>query len=150
MIKKILVSIDGSKTAQKALEYTVDLAKQTGSSIILLSVIDKSLFYGEPIIPSKSTPTHLLENVEDYLKQTAEAYLTKAEELCAAKRVESLKIIKAGHPVEEIIKTAKASKVDLIVLGSHGKSALGAVLLGSVTIGVMHMEKKIPVLVVRR
>ncbi len=150
MIKKILVSIDGSKTAQKALEYTLDLAKQTGSSIILLSVIDKSPFYGEPIIPSKSTPTHLLENLEDYLQQTADAYLTKAEELCASKRVESRKIVQAGHPVEEIIKAAKASKVDLIVLGSHGKSALGAVLLGSVTIGVMHMEKKIPVLVVRR
>jgi nucleotide-binding universal stress UspA family protein len=46
MIKKILVPIDGSKTARKALEYAVDLAKQTGSPIILLSVIDKNPFYG--------------------------------------------------------------------------------------------------------
>ncbi|PKN52520.1 MAG: hypothetical protein CVU55_04560 [Deltaproteobacteria bacterium HGW-Deltaproteobacteria-13] len=150
MIKKILVPIDGSKTAQKALEYAVDLAKQTGAPIVLLSVIDKSPFYGEPIIPSKSTPTHLQENLEDYLMQTAEAYVSKAEKICKSKGVESRKIVKAGHPVEEIIKTAGALKVDLIVLGSHGKSALKAALLGSVAIGVMHTEKKIPVLVVRR
>ncbi|MGP8153677.1 MAG: universal stress protein [Smithella sp.] len=150
MIKKILVAIDGSKTAQKALGYTLDLAKQTGSPIILLNVIDKSPFYGEPIIPSESTQTHLLENLEDYFKQTAGAYVARAEKQCTSKGVKSKKIVKAGHPVEEIIKVAEASKVDLIVLGSHGKSALGAAILGSVAIGVMHMEKKIPVLVVRR
>ena len=150
MIKKMLVPIDGSKTAQKALEYAVNLAKQIESSIILLSVIEKSPFYGEPIFPPVATPTHLLENLEDYLKQTADAYVAKAEKLCKSKGVTSLKIVKRGNPVEEIIKTAKASKADLIVLGSHGKIALGAAFFGSVAIGVMHIEKKIPVLVVRR
>jgi nucleotide-binding universal stress UspA family protein len=116
----------------------------------LLSVMDKSPFYGEPIISSKSTQTHLEQNLEDYLKQTAGAYVDQAEKLCGSKKVESQKLIKAGHPVEEIIKVAKSSKADLIVLGSHGKSALKAALLGSVAIGVMHAEAKIPVLVVRR
>jgi nucleotide-binding universal stress UspA family protein len=150
MIKKILVPIDGSETARKAVEYAVDLAKQTGSPIILLSVIDKSPFYSAQTIPSISTPTHLLENLEDYLRQTAEAYVAEAEGLCRSKGVESQKIIRAGHPVEEIIRAAEDSKVDLIVMGSHGKSALGATLLGSVTIGVIHMETKFPVLVVRQ
>ena len=149
MIKKILVPIDGSETARKALEYAVDLAKQTGSSIILLSVIDKSSFYGLQTIPSESSPTHLLETLEDYLRQTAEAYIAEAEELCMSKGVESRKIVNAGHPAEEIIKAAEDLKVDLIVMGSHGKSALGAALLGSVTMRVIHMETKIPVLVVR-
>lgn len=150
MIRKILVPIDGSETARKALEYAVDLAKQTGSSIILLSVIDKSPFYGAQTVPAISTPTHLLENLEDYFRQTAEAYVVEAEGLCKSKGVESQKIIRAGHPVEEIIKAAEDSKVDLIVMGSHGKSALGAALMGSVTIGVIHRETKFPVLVVRR
>jgi len=150
MIKKILVPVDGSRTAQKALEYALDLAKQLGSPIVLLSVIDKSPFYGEPIFPAESTSTHLLENLEDYLKQAAETCVARAETLCKAKKVKSQKIVKKGKPVEEIIKTAKLSKADLIVLGSHGKSALRAALLGSVTTGIMYMEKKIPVLVVRR
>lgn len=150
MVKNILVPIDGSKTAGKALEYAVDLAKQTGSTIVLLSVIDKSLYYGAPTIPSLSSPTHLLENLEDYLRQTAEAYVAEAEGQCRSKGVESKKIVRAGHPVEEIIKAAEDSKADLIVMGSHGKSALGAALLGSITIGLIHRETKFPVLVVRR
>ena len=150
MIKKILVPIDGSETARKALKYAVDMAKQTGSPIILLSVIDKSPFYGAQTIPSVATPTHLQENLEDYLSQIAETYVEEAEGLCRINGVKSQKIIKTGHPVEVIIKAAEKSKVDLIVMGSHGKSALGAALLGSVTSGVMHRETKVPVLVVRR
>ena len=150
MIKKILVPIDGSETARKALEYAVDLAKQTGSTIILLSVIDKSSFYDIPItFPNVISPTPLLETLEDYLRQTAEAYVADAEGLCRSKGVESRKIVNTGHPAEEIIKAAEDLKVDLIVMGSHGKSALGAALLGSVTMRVIHMETKIPVLVVR-
>ena len=150
MIKKILVPIDGSEAARDALKYAVDLARQTVSSIILLSVVDRSPYFGAPTVPSISTPTHLLENLEDYLRQAAEAYVAEAEELCRTEGVESQKIIGAGHPVEEILKAAENSKVDLIVMGSHGKSALGAALLGSVTIGLIHSETKFPVLVVRR
>ena len=144
-----MVPIDGSETARNALKYAVDLARQTGSSIILLSVIDRSPYFGAPTVPSVSTPTHLLENLEDYLRQTAEAYVAEAEELCRTEGVASRKIIGAGHPVEEI-KGSRGLKVDLIVMGSHGKSALGAALLGSVTIGLIHSETKFPVLVVRR
>jgi len=52
--------------------------------------------------------------------------------------------------VEEIVNEATKSKADLIVIGSHGKSALKAAVLGSVTYGVMHKDAKIPVLIVRR
>ena len=48
------------------------------------------------------------------------------------------------------MKEAEKSKVDLIVMGSHGQSALVAATLGSVTYGVMHKDTKIPVLVVKR
>jgi putative ABC transport system substrate-binding protein len=52
--------------------------------------------------------------------------------------------------VEEIVNEAKKARADLIVMGSHGKSALRAAVLGSVTYGVMHKDSKIPVLIVRR
>ncbi len=150
MIKKILVPIDGSETARKALEYAIDLAKQTGSTIILLSVVDKSPYYGAQTVSVESSPIHMIENLEDYFRQTAEAYVAEAEGLCKTKEVGSQMIIKAGHPVEEIIKAAESSKADLIVMGSHGRSALGAAIIGSVAIGVIHRETKFPVLVVRR
>jgi universal stress protein A len=52
--------------------------------------------------------------------------------------------------VEEIVKKARQEKADLIVLGSHGRSALRAAVLGSVAYGVIHKHAKIPILVVRR
>jgi len=57
--------------------------------------------------------------------------------------------IKTGHPVEEIIKEAKKSKADLIVMGSHGRSALSATVLGSVSYGVIHNDTSIPILIVK-
>jgi nucleotide-binding universal stress UspA family protein len=149
MISKILVPIDGSKVSQKAAKYAVELAKQTGASLTLLSVIDKRFIVGQSVSASAS-PTHLKESVEDYLKQSAQAATDAIVKLCKQNGIQYKTAIRTGHPVEEIVNEATKSKVDLIVMGSHGKNALKAVLLGSVTYGVMHKDTKIPVLIVRR
>lgn len=149
MISKILIATDGSKTAWKALEYAVELTKQIDATIIVLAVIDKSLFVTRSI-PSMMTPTHIREPLEDYLRQVAETDFEKAERLFRKKGVRSRKVIRTGHPVEEILKEAQKSKADLIVVGSHGRSALQSAVLGSVAFGVIHKDTKIPVLVVRR
>ena len=69
---------------------------------------------------------------------------------CDESGVKSETVISTGHPVEIIVKEAKKSKADLIVMGSHGRSALSAAVLGSVAYGVIHNETKVPVLIVRR
>jgi nucleotide-binding universal stress UspA family protein len=148
MVERILVPIDGSETARKGLDYALDLAKQTGSTIILLAVINQSL--GSQALPVEAVPPELRENLDNALKMSSEAHIAEAEQLCKTRGIASQKIIKEGRPVEEILKGAEAAKADLIVIGSHGRSALGAAVLGSVTIGVIHSETKIPVLVVRR
>lgn len=149
MISKILVPIDGSKMSQKAAMYAVELAKQTGASLMLLSVIDKR-FLVEQAVSASLSPTHLKESVDDYLKQSAQSYTNAIAKLCERNRVQCRTAIRTGHPVEEILNGAIKSKADLIVMGSHGKSALKAAVLGSVTYGVIHKDSKIPVLIVRR
>ncbi len=149
MISKILVPTDGSKLSKKSVEYAVSLAKQVGAKIALLSVIDKSSLVPQSI-PAFASPTKVMEPVENYLKLAAETYLNDAEKVCLKKEVQSTQVIRSGHPVEEIIKEAKNSKVDLIVMGSRGQSALKAAVIGSVTFGVINKETKIPVLVVRQ
>lgn len=149
MISKILVPVDGSKVAQKAAKYAVDLAKQTGALLTMLSVIDKR-FIIEQAVSAYASPTHLKEIVEDYLKQSAQAATDAIVKLCKQNRIQCKAIIRKGHPVEEIVREATKSKVDLIIMGSHGKSALKAAVLGSVTYGVLHKETKVPVLIVRR
>jgi len=149
MISKILVSIDGSKTSHKAAKYAVELAKQTGASLILLSVFDIRFIVDQEISASAS-PTHLKESVEDYLKQSAQSATDEIARVCERNRIQYNAAIKKGHPVEEILKEATKSKADLIVMGSHGKSALKAAMLGSVTYGVIHKDSKIPILIVKR
>ncbi|MFI5296302.1 MAG: universal stress protein [Thermodesulfovibrionales bacterium] len=149
MISKILVPTDGSRTAQKAAMYAVDLAKQLKASVIVLSVIDKRSFMGQTVSAGK-TSRHVIEPIEDYLREAAEVYAGEIKKLCDKKGVQSRTVITAGHPVEGIVKEAAKAKVNLIIMGSHGKSALAVAVLGSVTYGVMHKETKIPVLIVRR
>ena len=149
MISKILVPTDGSKTAQKAARYAVDLAKQLKASVIALSVIDNRSLIAQTV-PAEDTARHIIEPIEDYLKEAAEGYAVEIKKLCDKNGVQSKTVITKGHPVEEIVKEAKKSKADLIVMGSHGRSALTAAFLGSVTYGVIHKDTKNPVLVVRR
>jgi nucleotide-binding universal stress UspA family protein len=149
MISKILLPTDGSKTAQKAARYAVDLAKNVKASVIVLSVIDKGAMISQTV-PARKTARHIIEPVEDYFKEAAEGFAGTLIKICKEKRVKSDTVIVKGHPVEEILKTAKRVKADLIIMGSHGRSALAAAILGSVTYGVVHKESKIPVLIVRR
>jgi universal stress protein A len=148
MVSKILVPTDGSKTGRKAVRYAVDLAKQLNASVIILSVIDNRSFIAQTV-PAVDTPTHVIEPIEDYLREAAKGYAGEIEKLSDESGVKSETVITTGHPVGEIVKEAKKSKVDLIVIGSHGRSALAAAVLGSVAYGVIHNETKFPVLVVR-
>ena len=149
MISRVLVPVDGSKMSRKAAKFAIDLAKQTGASLALLSVIDTRFIVSQSVSSSVS-PTRLRESVEDYLKQAVQATADEITRLCNKSRIRCKWAIRTGHPVEEIVGEAKRAKADLIVMGSHGESALRAAVLGSVTYGVLHKESNIPVLVVRR
>lgn len=148
MISKILVPTDGSDTARKTVKYACGLAKQTKAKIILLSVIEKSAL--TRAVPALTPPTRIMAPVEDYLRIAAETYLRDAETVCRRSRIRASTVIRSGHPVEEIIKEARKSKVSLIVMGSRGMSSLTSAVLGGVTFGVMHKDTKFPVLVIRK
>jgi nucleotide-binding universal stress UspA family protein len=149
MITTILVPTDGSKTAQKAGAYAVDLAKQLQASILVISVIDKRLRVSRTVPVGRSLQG-VAESLDDYLRETAQRYAGEIEKLCEKKGVRSKAVIKSGHPVEEIVKEAEKSKADLVVMGSHGQSALAAATLGSVSYGVIHKDTHIPILLVKR
>jgi nucleotide-binding universal stress UspA family protein len=148
MISKIIVPSDGSKTSQRAALFAVGFAKQLKASIIVLSVIDDRSLIAQTVSVSE-TPRHTIEPIEDYLREAAEGYAGDIKKMCDKSGVASTIVIKKGHPVEVIVKEAKKSKANLIVMGSHGRSPLYATVLGSVSFGVIHNDKSVPVLIVR-
>jgi nucleotide-binding universal stress UspA family protein len=150
ILKTILAPTDGSQTARKAAIYAYDLAALSGGTVTLVSVVDRSVFVGRPSVPPEATPTRIVQPLEDYLRESAEVDMREIEAQGEARGVTTRMAIRYGHPVEEILAEARRSRADLIVMGSHGKSALSAALLGSVTFGVIHRATRTPVLIIRR
>lgn len=135
MIKNILLPTDGSDRSMDAVRYAISLAKQTNASILVLSVIDE-------ILKSPETAPDLME--------AAKTYVQAAENEIKKEGVSVSKSVKTGIPADEIVKEAEESGVSLIIMCSHGRTGIQSVLLGSVTMSVIHRETNIPVLVVRK
>jgi nucleotide-binding universal stress UspA family protein len=147
MVRNILVAVDGSRESAKAADFAMGLAKQMGSYLTLLHVIDNSAYLSRAM-PASATPTHLVEPVEDYLRQVAAAFMQKIQKKCERNEIKVKIVIKSGRPAEGILKETRKSKASLVVMGSRGKGAIGS-MLGSVTFGVLHGRSKTPVVVVR-
>ena len=148
-IKKILVATDGSQTAKKAGRFAVDLAKSLHASVIIVSIVDERALISQAV-PTEIIDMNIMQRVEAYMKVTAKRYTGQVQKLCEKNQVKSQSIVIVGHPTEDIVQTAHKTKADLIVLGSHGRSAIAAAVLGSVSYGIIHKDTSIPVLVVRR
>ncbi len=133
-LEKILVAVDGSKHADKALEYAVQLTKKYSANLGLLHVEeDKLIRIGGP-------------EIEDCVGTVGECILKDAS--TKAKGVAFDKFLELGTPAEIIIKVAKKGNVDLVVVGSRGLSSVRRFLLGSVSDDVS-MHSRSSVLIVR-
>ncbi len=148
MISKFLLATDGSPQAWKAVEFAVELARQAGAAVHLVTVADEDSLL-KASVRERPGPGPLTEPVEDYLRQLGEGILDETARYCTERGVRVTTALRTGDPAEQILKEAEESKPDLIAMGSRGRSSLEAILLGSITSGVIQKETKFPVLVVR-
>ena len=144
MFKHILVPVDGSPTSQLAIDKTIGLARAFGSRVTAIFVLDPYPFTG--------VGTDFAYGQADYFSAaTAEANKAMDEAKAAFKdagiNAES-SIVESHAPWRGVVETADALQADLIVMGSHGRSGLEKLVLGSVTQAVLS-HTKVAVLVVR-
>ena len=144
MFKHILVPVDGSSTAQLAVNKTIGLAKAFSSQVTTIFVIDPYPFTG--------VGTDFAYGQAEYLSAaTAEANAAiKAARAAfdAAGVAVSSSVIESHAAWRGVVECASAIGADLIVMGSHGRSGLEKLVLGSVTQAVLS-HTHLPVLVVR-
>lgn len=148
MIKKILVPIDGSKSADYALDFALDLAGKYSAEVMVITVCDDPA----PSLVAKGmlyTPV----TTEDYLKRFMDFHekilleaINKVKKFNPKLKV-SIKLLH-GRPADKIVETAKEGVFDLIVLGSRGLGGIKEFFLGSVSDRVAD-EASCPVLIVK-
>lgn len=141
LYKKILIATDGSEYTKNSIDYGLELAKNTQAELHVLYVIDTAAFASIPMDAA-------WESMYELLKKEGDEATRYAAEKAEAEGLTVEKLTVEGHPAEEIIKYAEKNSVNIIVMGTLGKSGLDRFLLGSVAEKVVRASK-IPVLIVR-
>ena len=147
MFKNILVPTDGSKLSMKAVDKAIELSKEMAATLTVLTVISPY-----PVTPAGDG--YVLEPIsgdawDKVMTGRANKILAAAEKRAKAKDAAvQLLSVRNGLIYDGIIATAKKRKCDLIVMASHGRRGLSALLLGSETTKVL-THSSVPVLVCR-
>lgn len=145
MYKKILVPVDGSKTAMVGLAEAVRFAKEQGAAIRLVHVVN------EFILDPAYSPQAYAPNVIDAIRASGREVLDRAVAVVREQDVacDSVLLESVGGPAAEfIVAQAKEWPADLIVMGTHGRRGLRRLAMGSDAEAVVR-QAPVPLLLVR-
>ena len=147
--KHILLPVDGSDPSRKAEKECIAFAKSIGAKVTVIHVVSHFHLHVQPWATPKSLHTKIEKEHEEEAKEIAQKMVSEIVTRAKEKGVECDGLVVVGdHPYEEIINNAENRECDLILMASHGRRGLNAVLLGSETVKVL-THSKIPVLVLR-
>jgi nucleotide-binding universal stress UspA family protein len=141
MFQHILVAIDGSKISDNALKTAIEEARVWKAQIHAIYVVETGLFSS---LPMDST----WEIMYSMLEKEGKTALDTAKEMADQNGVKIETYVKQGHAGNEILKAINELPIDLVVMGSHGKSEVDRILIGSVSSFVVSNSPK-TVMVVR-
>ena len=146
MFKRVLVAVDGSHTAEQALQEAIKLARELQAQLRIVHAVDIVNINLGAEFPNLSA-------ISDAMTKRGQQILVKAEavarEAGITAETQLIEIDTIGHPVPEMIAAAaKAWPADLIVICTHGRRGLSHLFLGSVAEGVVRVATK-PVLLIR-
>jgi nucleotide-binding universal stress UspA family protein len=142
MFSTIVVPLDGSETANRAFEVALNLAKAEGARLAVCSVVDPVLIAGTT--PPSPAADLVLADMERESRDVVDAAVERAKRA----GLQASGAMRLGVPFEEILAYAKAEKADAIVMGTHGRSGLRRLFIGSVAESVLR-KAFCPVIVVR-
>lgn len=140
---KILIAVDGSEHANRAIEAVGKMARASlDLEAILVCVSPEPIFYGDYSVAT-------IQKIEEDQKQQQNAILTKAMELAKAQELKLGEPARAyGVIANEIVRIANERQVDQIAMGTRGMGAMGNMILGSVAQRVIH-QSAVPVLLTK-
>jgi len=145
MIKKIMIATDGSDTSKKAAMIGIDIAHRANGSVTAVYVMETSRLAH---LPGYSTISGLQEKVIELMQEEGQQATLFVEDQAQMMGVPFHKIVARGSPSEELLKISQEQRMDLLIMGSLGRSGMEKILLGSVA-GKVVLQSPIPVLLVK-
>ncbi len=145
-LQKIVVPIDFSENSKKAAQYGVEIAKDRQAKLYFLHVINQRLIDTVQELSLKGYKGDFLEAIRNMLRERdidLRSFIPKD----ALEGVDVEYCIRKGKPGDEILTFAKENELDLIVIGTQGRSALKEAFMGSAARTVVN-KARLPVLVV--
>ncbi len=134
---KILFATDGSETARAALDFMLAFPFPKDCDITLISVIEKDKLANPDAGGLSQEQQTALQETEDAVIESCDEMLTEEAERVREAGWAGRKLIRSGHPADEIVRAATELKVNLVVVGSHGLTGIKRYLLGSVSATVL-------------
>jgi nucleotide-binding universal stress UspA family protein len=138
-MQKLLLATDLSEASSSATEQAFDLAARLGAALLVVSVIDP----GSLLMPGGRFRARV-DQVRERREQQAQALVERGREM----GIDVSFLVWTGDPGDQIVSAAEAERVDMVLVGSHGRGAVGRLFLGSVSEHVVR-NAPCPVLVVR-
>lgn len=145
-IKKILVSVDGSEYSLNAAKYAIRIAKDEKAQLFCIHVITPQIPYGYASAAASTRGQY-----HEEIKDKVESWFDKIKDIAKAEDIVDVKteiFIDVKSVIESIIDYASRKNIDLIVVGTRGRTGLKRFLIGSVANGVVQ-HAHCPVLLVR-
>jgi len=141
--RNIVIATDGSENTQRAISYGIEIAKLSGAAVHALYVVDTSAFSSIPMSSDGGW-----EAMYEILRKEGERAVSAIKYQGEAAGVEIREVVWEGNPSNVIIEFSENNNIDLVVMGTLGKTGLDRFLLGSVAEKVVR-SSKVPVMVVR-
>lgn len=149
--QKILVGIDGSDKSLEAADYSISIAKNTNAQLIILNVLEtEPWYYGKRAYEWGSAEElhKVYENEKAEIQKILDEIKEKAKTLGIQSKTKILMIPRIEGTIKPILKYAEDEGIDLIVVGTRGRTGIKRMLLGSVASGVVAFAH-CPVMVVK-
>ncbi|AKB74412.1 Universal stress protein [Methanosarcina lacustris Z-7289] len=139
--RNIVIATDGSENAQRAIFYGIGIAKLSEATVYALCVVNASSLISENWTIGR-------KNIYKIIRSKGEKAVSEVKKLGEKSGVEVKEVILDGNPSNEILDFSENNDIDLIVMGTLGKTGLDRFLIGSVAENVVR-GSKVPVMVVR-
>lgn len=146
--KKIMIATDGSDCSRLAADKGIELARLSGGMVYAVFVVSTASLSIDGDYFSSMGVNPYWELIYNSLKNQGQKALDYVKDLGKMKGINVESILLEGHPADELIQYAEENKMDIIVMGTLGRTGLDRLLLGSVA-GNLVRHSKVPVMVVR-